>query len=45
MLRAGRQPTVLARNDVGERLMASLAVSNGHLFIRNDDRLLCIGRD
>ncbi len=44
VLRAGREPAVAARNDLGERLMGSLAVSNGQLFIRSDDRLFCIGK-
>ena len=44
VLRSGRDPEVLARNDLGERLLASLAVSNGQLFIRSDGRLFCIGK-
>ncbi len=44
VMRAGREPAVIARNDLGERTIASLAVSNGQLFIRSDDRLFCIGK-
>ena len=44
MLKSGREPVVLARNDIGERLMASPAISNGQIFLRGDDRLFCIGR-
>jgi outer membrane protein assembly factor BamB len=44
VLRAGRDPMVVARNDVGERLLASLAVSGGRLFLRSDGRLFCIGQ-
>ncbi len=44
VLQSGREPVVLARNDMGERLLASLAVSNGQLFIRSDGRLFCIGK-
>ncbi|PYR34685.1 MAG: hypothetical protein DMF90_16300 [Acidobacteria bacterium] len=44
VLRGGREPAVIARNVLGERLMGSPAVSNGQLFIRSDDRLFCIGR-
>ena len=44
VVKAGRQPEVLARNDVGERLIASPAISNGQIFIRSDDRLFAIGR-
>jgi hypothetical protein len=35
---------VLARNDVGERQIASPAVSNGQIFIRTDDHVFAIGR-
>ncbi|MBI2833096.1 MAG: PQQ-binding-like beta-propeller repeat protein [Acidobacteria bacterium] len=44
VMRSGREPAVIARNDLGERAVASLAVSNGQLFIRTDDRLFCIGK-
>jgi outer membrane protein assembly factor BamB len=44
VLKAGRQPEVLARNDIGERLIASPAISNGQLFIRGDGRLFAIGK-
>jgi outer membrane protein assembly factor BamB len=42
VVRSGREPMVIARNDIGERLLASPAVSNGQLFIRSDGRLFCI---
>jgi outer membrane protein assembly factor BamB len=45
VLRAGPEPTVLARNDVGERAVASPAISNGQIFIRTDDHVFCIGGD
>ena len=44
VLKSGREPVVLARNDIGERLIASPAVSNGQIFLRTDDRLFCIGK-
>jgi outer membrane protein assembly factor BamB len=44
VLRAGREPAVIARNDVGERLMASPAISNGQIFLRSDGRLIAIGK-
>ena len=44
VLKAGRQPEVLARNDIGERLIASPAISNGQLFIRSDGQLFAIGK-
>lgn len=42
VIRASRQPEVLARNDIGERLIASPAIAGGHLFLRSDDRLFAI---
>jgi outer membrane protein assembly factor BamB len=44
VLRAGRQPQVIARNDIGERLMASPAISNGQIFLRGDGSLFAIGK-
>jgi outer membrane protein assembly factor BamB len=44
VLRAGRQPQVIARNDMGERLMASPAISNGQIFLRGDGSLFAIGK-
>jgi len=44
VIKAGREPVVLARNDLGARLIASPAISNSQIFIRSDDRLFCIGR-
>jgi outer membrane protein assembly factor BamB len=43
VLKAGRSPEVIARNDVGARLMASPAISNGQIFLRSDDQLFAIG--
>jgi outer membrane protein assembly factor BamB len=44
VMQAGKTPTVLARNDLGERAIASPAVSNGQIFIRTDDHVFAIGR-
>ena len=44
VLKAGRTPEVLARNDLGERLIASPAISSGQLFIRSDNQLFAVGR-
>jgi outer membrane protein assembly factor BamB len=44
VLRAGRTPQVIARNDMGERLMASPAISNGQIFLRSDGSLFAIGK-
>jgi outer membrane protein assembly factor BamB len=44
VLAAGRQPRVLERNVMDERMVASPAVSRGQIFIRTDGHLLGIGR-
>ena len=44
VLKAGRQPEVLARNDLGERLIASPAISNRQIFLRSDGQLFAIGK-
>ena len=43
VLRAGREPQVIARNDIGERLMAGPAISNGQIFLRSDSAVFAIG--
>jgi outer membrane protein assembly factor BamB len=44
VVRSGRTPEVLSRNDLGERQIASPAISNGQIFIRTDDHLFAIGK-
>ena len=44
VVRAGREPQVLARNNLGERFIATPAISRGHLFLRSDENLFCIGK-
>jgi outer membrane protein assembly factor BamB len=44
VVRSGRTPEVLSRNDLGERQIASPAVSNGQIFIRTDDHVFAIGK-
>ena len=44
VLRAGRTAEVLAKNDLGERILASPAISGGRLFLRSDGTLFCIGK-
>jgi outer membrane protein assembly factor BamB len=44
VLRAGREPRVLARNDLGERLIASPAISGGRIFLRSDATLVAVGK-
>jgi outer membrane protein assembly factor BamB len=43
VLRAGRAAEILARNPIGERTLASMAIANGRLFIRGDDNLVAVG--
>jgi outer membrane protein assembly factor BamB len=42
VLRAGRKAEVLARNDLGERFLASPAISGGMIFLRGDARLFAV---
>ena len=44
VLKAGREYVVLAKNDLGERLVASPAISGGQLFLRTDGYVFCIGK-
>jgi outer membrane protein assembly factor BamB len=44
VLRAGKTPEVLSVNDLGERLIASPAISHGRLFLRSDRTLFSVGR-
>ena len=43
VLKAGRAPQVVARNALGERAVASPAISNGQIFIRTDKHVFAIG--
>ena len=44
VLQAGRELRVLQRNDLGERVVSSPAVSDGRIFIRTDESLVAVGR-
>ena len=44
VVKAGRAPQVLAKNALGERAVASPAISNGQIFIRTDKHVFSIGR-
>ena len=44
VVRAGREPRVIAKNDIGERLIASPALSGGQIFLRSDGQLFCVGK-
>jgi outer membrane protein assembly factor BamB len=43
VVKDGPKPEIVARNAIGERAIASPALSNGRVFIRTDDSLFCIG--
>jgi outer membrane protein assembly factor BamB len=43
IVRAGRAPQLVATNDLGERLVASPAISSGRLYVRSDGGLFAIG--
>jgi outer membrane protein assembly factor BamB len=43
VLAAGAEYKVLARNDVGEGIVASPALSGGRIFLRGEKHLFCIG--
>jgi hypothetical protein len=42
VIEAGREFKLVATNDVGERTLASAAISGGLIFLRTDDHLLAI---
>jgi outer membrane protein assembly factor BamB len=43
VVRAARTPEILARNDIGERSVASMAVAGGRIFLRTDAHVFSIG--
>jgi outer membrane protein assembly factor BamB len=44
VLSAGREPVILAQNNLDDRFIASPAISNGRIFLRSDGTLFCIGK-
>ena len=44
VVKAGPSPSVVSRNPLGERTIASPALSNGRIFIRSDEHLFAIAR-
>jgi outer membrane protein assembly factor BamB len=44
VVKAGRAPQIVNRNALGERVIASPAISNGQIFIRTDDHLVAVGK-
>ncbi len=43
VLKAADQFEVVARNDLGSPILASMAVADGRIIVRTQDELLCIG--
>ena len=43
VIEAGAEFKVLSKNPLGEKVQASMAVSQGQLFIRTEKHLICIG--
>jgi outer membrane protein assembly factor BamB len=43
VLRPGPQYDEIARNSIGETCLASMAVSQGHFYVRSSEHLYCIG--
>jgi outer membrane protein assembly factor BamB len=43
VLRASRELDILARNTIPARFLASPVASNGQIFLRSDDQLICVG--
>lgn len=44
VLKAGTKYEFVRKNPVGEKVYASLALSGGHIFIRGETNLFCIGQ-
>jgi len=44
VIAAGADYKELARNNLNEKCQASMAISNGRIFIRSDKHLFCIGK-
>jgi outer membrane protein assembly factor BamB len=44
VIKGGRTPQIVARNAIGERSVASPAISSGQIFLRTDAHVFCIGR-
>ena len=44
MIKAGRGYEEVAKNDIGERSLASFAVAEGTIFIRTEKSLFRIGK-
>ena len=45
VLEAGPKLNILARNDVGESCLATPAISNGRLYVRGRETLMCFAAE
>ncbi|QGY42715.1 PQQ-binding-like beta-propeller repeat protein [Maribellus comscasis] len=45
VIKPGPEFTVLAKNEIGEKMNASPAISNGKIYIRGYEHLFCIGKN
>ncbi len=45
VIKAGREYELLAKNDLGERTLASPALVDGRILLRTDNHLVCIGSE
>jgi len=43
VIKAGPEYEEIARNEIGERMIASAAISSGRIYLRGDKHLFCIG--
>jgi outer membrane protein assembly factor BamB len=44
VVKAGPKFAVLAKNPIGERLIASPAISEGRIYLRGEKHLFCVGK-
>ena len=45
VVEAGPRFKEVARNALGERCQASLAIANGRIYVRTEKHLFCIGKE
>ena len=45
VIQPGPEFTVVAKNDMGEKMNASPAISNGKIYLRGYEHLFCIGKN
>ncbi len=44
VIKPGKAFEMVARNEIGEQMIASAAISNGKIFLRGEEHLFCIGK-